>query len=179
MKKAIILVGSARNGNSLYLAQRIADNTKADVVQIASKNISMCTGCLECDETKKCVFADDMVELISDIVKSNAVIIISPTRWGLMSGDVKLFIDRLNPIATTEELVGKELITVAIGQSEQGDSSIQHALDSLAFFGESAGMELIGSFPIYECLSNEDLVLNASVADEVTGNIIKLLETEK
>jgi multimeric flavodoxin WrbA len=175
MKKSIILVGSARTGNSLFLARKIAEQNGAEIVQIATKNIAQCTGCLECDETQKCIFNDDMTSLIPKVVETDVVIIITPTRWGLLSGDVKVFIDRMNPIATTEELVGKQLIVVSIGQSEVGDTSIQHAVDSLVFFGESAGMELIGSFPIYECLAENDLSLKDDVAGKVVEDILELL----
>jgi multimeric flavodoxin WrbA len=175
MKKVTILVGSARNGNSLYLAKEISGKHPAEIIQISTKNISMCTGCLDCDETKKCVYRDDMDGIIKNIVESDVMIAISPTRWGLLSGDLKLFIDRLNPIATTEELVGKQFIAVAIGQSETGDSSISHAINSLAYFAESAGMELCGSFPIFECLTVEDLAKNEDLVTKTVSEIIKLI----
>lgn len=175
MKKIIILVGSARNGNSLYLAERISRQYPAEVIKIASYKIENCTGCLDCDETKTCVFKDDMESLIQKVVDSDLVIAITPTRWGLLSGELKVFIDRLNPIATTEELVGKSFIGVSIGQSELGDSSIPHAVDSLAFFAESAGMNLLGSFPIYECLSGDDLSGKEDLVNQAVSKIIQLI----
>jgi multimeric flavodoxin WrbA len=175
MKKVTILVGSARNGNSLYLAKEISGKHPVDIIQISTKNITMCTGCLACDETKKCVYTDNMDELIKNIVETDVVIAITPTRWGLMSGDLKLFIDRLNPIATTDELVGKQFIAVAIGQSETGDSSIHHAINSLSYFAESAGMELCGSFPIFGCLSADDLSKNNDLVTKTVSDIIKLI----
>jgi len=175
MAKLTILVGSAREGNSLFLANKVAEKHSAQIISIASKNIEICTGCLECDETKVCVFNDDMTSLIRTVVDADVVLAITPTRWGLLSGDLKLFIDRLNPIATTEELAGKKLITVAIGQSETDDTSICHAADSLAFFAESAGMELIGSFCVYECLSADDLEQKDDVLATTVEKILKLI----
>lgn len=175
MKKVIVLVGSARQGNSLFLAQKLSEKYSVEVIQIASKNITQCTGCLDCDETKTCIYRDDMDDLIKTMVSSEVVIAISPTRWGLLSSDLKLFFDRLNPIATTEELVGKQFIAVAIGQSDANDSSVPHAINCLEYFAESAGMEIIGSFPIYECLTHEDFAKNESLVAKTVADIIKLI----
>ena len=175
MGKITILVGSARDGNSLYFARKISEKYPANVIQIATKKISLCTGCLDCDETQKCVFGDEMDDLIRTMVESDVIIAISPARWGLLSGDLKLFIDRLNPIATTEELVDKRFIGVVIGQSKTDDTSIPHALKSLEYFAESAGMKLMGSFSIYECLSGDDLSKNESVVSNTVAEILKLM----
>ena len=175
MAKLTILVGSAREGNSSFLANKVGEKHPAEIVNIASKNINVCTGCLECDETKACVFDDDMTDLIRVVVESDVILAITPVRWGLLSGDLKLFIDRLNPIATTEELVGKKLIAVAIGQSEADDTSIAHAVESLAFFAESAGMEVNGSFCIYECLAADDLSQKDDIIVSTVNDIIKLI----
>lgn len=175
MKKVVALVGSARQGNSLFLAQKLSEKYQIEVIQIASKKIAPCTGCLECDETKTCIYRDDMDELIKIMVASEVVIAISPTRWGLLSSDLKLFFDRLNPIATTEELVGKQFVAVAIGQSDVEDTSIPHAINCLEFFAQSAGMELIGSFPIFECLTDADFAKNESLVTKTVSDIIKLI----
>ena len=175
MKKVLILVGSARNGNSLFLANQIVSNYPAEIISIAQKKITPCTGCLNCDETKKCIFFDDMEVLIKQVVDADVVVMISPTRWGLLSTDIKLFIDRLNPVATTEELAGKNLIIVAIGQSDYNDSSIIHAIKSMEFFGESSGMNLLGSIPVYECLTEDDLSNKIDVVNKTVSEIVALI----
>jgi multimeric flavodoxin WrbA len=175
MKKVLILVGSARNGNSLFLANQIVRNYPADIIPIAQKRITPCNGCLACDDTKKCIFFDDMEVLIKQVVDADVIVMISPTRCGLLSGDIKLFIDRLNPIATTEELAGKNLIVVAIGQSDYNDSSIIHAIKSMEFFSESSGMNLLGSIPIYECLAENDLGNKIDVVNKTISEIVALI----
>lgn len=160
MKQIVILVGSARNGNSLFIAhklQMVLSREKLDIINIAKKNIHNCTGCLECDETHKCFIDDDMNDVIPMLLEADTIIAVTPVRWGLLSGDLKVFLDRLNPLATTGELEDKKFICISIGQSDKNDNSIEHSLASLEFFSESAGMKLLGKFPVYNCLAENDL----------------------
>jgi len=152
----LILVGSARRGNSLFLANCIADaNTNEDleVIRLSDYDINFCTGCLECDETHQCYIRDGMDELIEKLKETETLVMITPARYSLLSGDCKVFIDRLNPTAVSGELVGKKFIAVAVGQSQGGpeDHSIDLAAKSLVDFAENAGFEVLGHYSVYNC----------------------------
>jgi len=159
MDNILIIVGSARNGNSLYIANQLKNQLNQEnctISQISNMRIEYCSGCLDCDETHKCSIEDDMDKLIPVVIKSDVIIMISPARWSLLSGDLKVFIDRLNPIATTGEMIGKKFLCVAVGQSKKDDNSIEQTLNSMGFFCESAEMQMLGKFAVYECLNEND-----------------------
>jgi len=152
----LILVGSARKGNSLFLANCIAGaitGEDVEVVRLSDYEINYCTGCLECDETHECYIKDGMEVLLAKVKAADTLIMVSPVRYSLLSGDCKVFIDRLNPTAVSEEIVGKKFIAVVVGQSEEGteDHSIEKGLQSLVDFAENAGLDVLGGYAVYNC----------------------------
>jgi len=174
--KHIIIVGSVRKGNSLYIAEQIALAKGKDckVVQLSNYQINLCNGCLACDETQKCVFDDGMTTILSDVRNAETIIVVTPSRYALLSGDAKVFIDRLNPTAASEELVGKKFVGIAVGQTDKDDKSIANALKSLEIFAESAGLESLGVFPVYECLG-EDAAKSGGEIPALAKKVAKLL----
>lgn len=151
MMKTTILVGSMRNGNSAFLAEKIADEIGESNVFTLGGNIQYCTGCLQCDETHECYIHDDMDKILPAIKASENLIIVTPVRYSLMSGDVKVFIDRLNPTAVSEDICGKTLITVAVGQTTEDDGTVQDAINAMEMFANNASLEFAGGYPFYSC----------------------------
>ena len=113
MSKVTIIVGSRRDGNSFKLANILKEKFKkerivSNIITPGNQKIYLCTGCMDCDVNGKCDFKDDMEENINKILESDTLIFISPTRWNLLSGDLKIFMDRLNPLYITKKLEGKK-----------------------------------------------------------------------
>lgn len=159
----LIIVGSRRNGNSYNLAQKIKavldkERIHTSIIMPGNQKIHICTGCMDCDKDGKCDFTDDMKKNISDIRKENILMFITPTRWNLLSGDLKLFIDRLNPLYTRGGLKGKKMIAVSIGSKSKSLYSTEAALSSLISFSEAAGMEVILDKQFYDCLNASDIL---------------------
>ena len=105
----LIIVGSRREGNSYKLAQKIKEKLDierihTDLIIPGNQKIHLCTGCMDCDKDGICDFKDDMEENIKKIKGENILMFITPTRWNLLSGDLKIFIDRLNPLYSKGEL---------------------------------------------------------------------------
>ena len=95
MAKALIIIGSRREGNSYLLANKIKEALKRERISVATitpgnQKIYLCTGCMDCDETGVCDFNDDMIENINKVVDSEYLIFVTPTRWNLLSGDKKI-----------------------------------------------------------------------------------------
>ena len=76
---------------------------------------------MDCDESGVCDFYDDMISNIEKVNKSDTLIFITPTRWNLLSGDIKIFMDRLNPLYVPKKLEGKKAIAIAIGSTAKED----------------------------------------------------------
>lgn len=159
----LIIVGSRREGNSYHLAQKIKEamdkeRIHTSIIVPGNQKIHLCTGCMDCDENGVCDFTDDMKANIEKIKKEEYLLIITPTRWNLLSGDLKLFMDRLNPLYSTQGLKGKKMMAIAIGSKGKELYSTESALTSLLSFGESAGMECILDREFNDCLEAEDIL---------------------
>ena len=159
----IIVVGSRRNGNCLKLANRIKNELDKErihtsVIVPGNQKIHICTGCMDCDKDGVCDFTDDMEQNINEIKKDDYIMFITPTRWNLISGDMKIFIDRLNPMYSRKELKNKKMIAVSIGSKDKSLYSTEAALTSLASFAESAGMNLILDKQFHNCLKEDDIL---------------------
>jgi multimeric flavodoxin WrbA len=149
-----------------------------DVELIHLKDISLnvCDGCLECDETASCHIEDDMSELVQRIKNADGFIFGTPSRWSLLSGEMKVFLDRLNPLAVPELLAGKKAIVFAVGQSKGEDvETIQLAADSIKHFCDNAEIEVVDTVIASDCLQPEDLITkHAEILEQCRASAKKL-----
>ena len=176
---AVIIVGSRREGNCYNFVKLLKEKIKneridAPVIIPGNQKIYVCTGCMDCDKNGVCDFTDDMKNNIEKIRLASTLIFVTPTRWNLMSGDIKIFMDRLNPLYSKRELKGKQLIAIAIGAKGKEVYSTSGAITSLGLFAESSDMDLIYKHEFNNCLNGEDILSNEEV-EEVLNKIKNLL----
>ena len=181
MSKISIIVGSRRDGNCAKLAKMMVDSFKkerivSNVITPGNQKIYLCTGCMDCDVNGKCDFNDDMEENISHILESDTLIFISPTRWNLLSGDLKIFMDRLNPLYVTKKLSEKKMISVVIGGKKQEEYSTEAAITSLNSFADAADMKVIYQHSFNECLLAEDILGKQDEMNKVIKEIIEKIK---
>ena len=105
MKKITVISSSLRkNSNSEILANEFIKGAKQngnEVNFINLKDIKMnfCIGCLACQKTHKCVIKDDITkEMLDEICNSDVLVFVTPVYYYAVSGQLKTFIDRMNPI---------------------------------------------------------------------------------
>lgn len=159
----LIIVGSRREGNCYNLANNIKhklelERIHSEIITPGNQRIHLCTGCMDCDKNGICDFTDDMKSNIDKIKNENILMFISPARWNLLSGDLKIFIDRLNPLYSTGGLKGKKFIAVAIGSKGKEKYSTESVINSLSSFAESAGMDIIMDKEFNDCLNAKDIL---------------------
>lgn len=176
----VIIVGSRREGNSYNFAKKLKEEIKneridAPIITPGNQKIYVCTGCMDCDKNGVCDFTDDMKDNIEKIRNVDTLIIITPTRWNLLSGDLKIFMDRLNPMYSKRELKGKNLIAISIGAKGKEVYSTSGAITTLGLFAESSGMNLIYKHEFNDCLDTED-ILNSNDLDKVISDIKNLIK---
>ncbi len=87
------------NGNTMYAVRYALDVLQGEgfsvrLVSLAGKDIQPCNGCWSCTTTKQCVFDDDMLEIIEAMRWSHGVLIGSPVYMGMVSGQLKVMMDR-------------------------------------------------------------------------------------
>ena len=123
--KILGLEGSHReNGNTEKLVKTILESAKengADVnfYKLTKMNISLCLGCFNCRETGTCVTDDDMKFLLEEIQISDGIILGSPVYMWQVTGQTKLFMDRLIPFIRpdlTTRLKGKKRLFMVFTQ---------------------------------------------------------------
>lgn len=183
--KTLIIVASARKGSSRYIANRLAEKLEPSdvkIIQLSDYSISFCTGCLVCDETHVCNIDDEMNQLVDVVKEADALVFITPARYSLLSGEAKVFIDRLNPTAVTGDIEGKKFIAVAVGQTQKEDAldSISLAAQSLINFAENAGLRVLGKYCIYGCYGPDDIEQNEDVEQtcEAAANALTHIDDE-
>ena len=163
MARVLVIVGSRREGNSAILAKKIKEALKkerisVDIITPGNQKIYLCTGCMDCDENGVCDFKDDMVDNVEKVKESDYLIFITPTRWNLLSGDLKIFMDRLNPLYASRKLENKKMIALVIGAKKKEEFSTDGALTSLGSFADSSGMKMVYYKEFNECLDFEDIL---------------------
>ncbi len=104
MKNVVILSTSLRrNSNSHALALSFAAGAEnagnqVEIISLIGKKIAYCQGCFACQKTGHCVIKDDAVEIEEKVEKADVVVWASPIYYYEMSGQMKVLIDRLNPL---------------------------------------------------------------------------------
>lgn len=162
--RVIGIVGSLRRGNTYTMVEagcQALTDCEVELVHLKDVDLTLCDGCLECDDTGQCHYDDNMSKLVERIKKADGFIFGTPARWSLLSGELKTFFDRLNPLAVPELLAGKKAIVFAVGQSKDEDiDSIKLAANSVKLFCENAEIEVVDMVIASDCLQPEDLISN-------------------
>ena len=68
------------------------------LISLTGKYIHFCTCCLACQKTGKCVIHDDMNDMQEIVRTSDVLVFATPIYYYEMSGQMKTFLDRLNPL---------------------------------------------------------------------------------
>lgn len=181
MAKVLIIVGSRREGNSFHLAKKLKEGLldrriSCDIIIPGNQKIYLCTGCMDCDTTGICDFKDDMESNINKVLDSDYLIFITPTRWNTLSGDLKIFMDRLNPLYSGRKLENKKMIALVVGSKPKSAYSTDGALTSLGSFSESAKMNLVYKYEFNDCLKFQDILEQEENVKTVIEEITSLIE---
>lgn len=156
--KAVCIVGSPReSGNTAFIVEQIASGMRdggAEVTRhlLGNLTIGYCRGCRACEESGRCVQRDDMDRVIADLLDADVVLIASPSYWGDVTGQLKVFIDRCLPlcnarIGTTPVPAGKVGIAVAIRAGTR-QAENQHIIDTIEHYFGHLGIEPIARFTV-------------------------------
>lgn len=105
MSKKIFIVNSTprKGGNSEILAEEFARGAKeaghsVTTVNVRDLSLKFCIGCLYCQSHDKCVLLDEMNGLYDQVQSSDVLVFATPIYYYEMSGQLKTFLDRLNPL---------------------------------------------------------------------------------
>ena len=134
-KKALIVSTSIRNGsNSEMLAHEVERGSleagnEVEFVSLAGKEIGFCRGCLACQKTGGCVIRDDMDALIEKVREADALVFATPIYYYEMSGQLKVFLDRCNPLYISDYKFRSVCLVTA--SAEEDDDVAERAAHGL------------------------------------------------
>lgn len=127
----LYISGSNRKNNSYKFLDKI--KTKDDIFySLKDLDIKYCLGCNACqkNDDNHCVLKDDMYKIYEAIDKCDKIIIMSPIYMNQITGILKNVIDRFNPYCASENLKGKKIYLITVGQmSEEEQKEVCIAID--------------------------------------------------
>ncbi|HWQ66414.1 MAG TPA: flavodoxin family protein [Methanospirillum sp.] len=154
--KVIGFVGSPRTGgNTATLVARALEGAKAsgaetELISLPSLTISGCQGCKYCKTHETCRINDDMQDLYKKIREADAIIFGTPVYFAQMSGQMKIFIDRLYALIDSEYMPliapGKKAAVILAQGDENADTFIrinETFSFAMSFLGVSMSSPLI------------------------------------
>lgn len=101
MKNVLIISSSPRiKGNSDTIAHEfekgaLEANNHVDFINLAAKKINYCLGCYGCRKEHKCIQNDDFNSILEKVIKADVIVLATPVYFYSMTGQLKVFIDRL------------------------------------------------------------------------------------
>lgn len=103
--KNVVIVNSTfrKNGNSEVLAKQFAKGATevghtVKTINLCDIKPNYCVGCLSCHKTGKCIHKDGINELLPIVQNADVLVFATPVYYYCMSGQLKTFLDRLNPL---------------------------------------------------------------------------------
>ncbi len=124
-KKVVVVSGTMRrNGNSRILAEEFARGAKdagneVTKVDIRDLDLQFCTGCLSCNRTAKCVLKDSMNELYDTFQSADVLAFATPIYYYAVSGQLKTFLDRLNPLYVRDNKFKKVYLLATAAENDK------------------------------------------------------------
>ena len=175
--KVLCIIGSPRaTGSTARIIEKIVEGIQSVEPSTVSTyvldklNIGYCQGCRECSRLGRCVQDDDMGPLIADLLSANLVIIGSPSYWGDITGQLKVFIDRCLPLCEVSEGLtavpaGKLGISVAVRTGRSKEEN-EHIVGTIEHFFGHLGITPTASYMVQQVESPRDLDNRQEILDE-------------
>ncbi len=105
-----------------------------DLIELADMEVIPCTACESCSLDGTCVFADDFSAAYDRMQDADGLVFASPVYADNVSGQMKVFIDRLADAMHYQNLAGKYGCSVATTEVSGGDAVtgyLNHVLNYL------------------------------------------------
>ena len=126
MSKKVIVVSTTprKNGNSEILAAEFMRGAKdagndVEMIKVREMDLKFCRGCFACQKTKKCVIKDDFnAKMLKSICDADVIVFATPVYYYASSGQLKTFIDRMNPLFTVKQNIHDIYLIATAAENE-------------------------------------------------------------
>ncbi len=125
MKNVLIINSTYRkSGNSEALAAQFAKGAEeaghsVKIINLRDIQLKFCVGCLCCQKTGKCIQSDGVNELLPVVQNADVIVFATPVYYYSMCGQLKTFLDRLNPLYGQENKFKKVYLLATAADSEK------------------------------------------------------------
>ena len=136
MKNVLVISSSLRkDSNSEALAKALAKGAEAagnhvEVISLRGKDIGFCRGCMACQRTQRCILKDDAPALVEKVGKADVLVFATPIYYYEMSGLMKTFLDRCNPLFPSDYAF-RQVYLVATA-ADSGKSAMDGAVTGIS-----------------------------------------------
>jgi len=166
MKKILFINGSPyRNGATDKIFSLLLENIDKEkfickVTNLSDFDIKYCTGCTTCYQTLVCYLKDDLAGIMSDMENADGIVIISPSYWADITGQLKVFFDRLTPYCNTHSPharlpKGKKGFAVAL-RTGSNPCECLHIVESINHFYGHLEIDFEDDYSMYFCSIDRD-----------------------
>lgn len=137
----LVINGSPRSkGNSDLLCDEFIrgaqeSGSNAEKISLRDLDIRPCKACYYCFRTGSCIQKDNMEEILKKAEEADVLVLASPTYFLTMSGQMKIFIDRLLP--KWQGLGGKDAYVIVTGHD--GKQGLKRNAEDLVLILENLG----------------------------------------
>ncbi len=135
MKNVLIISTSLRaHSNSEALAAAFAEGAQSaghhvETVTLRGKDLRFCKGCLACQKLHRCVMEDDSAEIVRKMHDADVIAFATPIYYYEMSGQMKVLLDRANPLYGTDyRFTDIYLLSSAADEEAETPKGAEHGL---------------------------------------------------
>jgi multimeric flavodoxin WrbA len=106
-----------------------------DLIDLADLEVTPCTACESCSLDGTCVFADDFPAAYDRMLDADGLVFASPVYVDNVSGQMKVFIDRLADAIHYQNFAGRYGCSVATTAVSGGDAVVGYLNHALNYLG--------------------------------------------
>jgi len=114
------------------------EGADTELLDLHDRKIEACTACDACALTGKCVFDDDFLSIVQMMRLSDGIVLGSPVYIDNVSGQMKIFVDRLADSIHYQVLTGKYGCAVATTGSSGGEEVVSYLNHVINYLGAQA-----------------------------------------
>ena len=145
--KVTAFIGSARKKHTYYAAEKVLRKLQSfgeieyEIVSLSDYNLQLCRGCKLCTDRGEelCPLKDDRDKLFEKMINSDGVIFASPNYSFNVSGLMKIYLDRFNPLLHRPQFFGRTFTSIVAQGVYGGEKIIKY----FNFIGRGLGFNVV------------------------------------
>ena len=156
---------------------------ETEIIDLCDFRVTPCTACEGCSFNGICVYEDDVPAIIERMKEADGVVFASPVYIDNVSGQMKIFFDRLADAIHYQLLAGKSGCSVATTHTSGGDEVVAYQNHVLNYLGviSVGGISVAtgGSIEAVDAAEVSARVLGKKLVDAIRNGFSDPLQEEE